>query len=71
MIVLERILLDQEISFYKFSEYAQVDQAMLSRYKNGLKPKSNTINVKRIVKALNWKGDPLELFEEVPDEASK
>lgn len=46
---------------------AEVNQSSMSRIENGLEP-AYSHRGKRIADALGWKGDPAELFEEVPED---
>lgn len=51
----------------KLARIADVNQSCMSRIEAGKEP-PYPIRGKRIADALGWKGDPAELFEEVPED---
>lgn len=65
-VVLERKKLG--MSQAKLARVADVNQSCMSRIENGKEP-PYPVRGKRIADALGWKGDPAELFEEVPNDA--
>ena len=60
---LERLRLSQA----KLSRMADVNQVSMSRIVNGLEP-AYPNRAKRIADAIDWEGDPADLFKEVSDD---
>ncbi len=67
MIRLKVILFDKRMSQAQLSFAAKVNQSSLSKILNGKEPPYPN-RAKRIADALNWEGDPMELFEEVDED---
>ena len=54
------------LSQSKLARLADVNQTSMSRVERGLEP-AYPMRAQRIADALGWRGDPMELFEEVGD----
>ncbi len=54
------------LSQSKLARLADVNQTSMSRIERGLEP-AYPMRAQRIADALGWRGDPMELFEEVGD----